>query len=90
MDRDSPRSHLERFMTEDTSRVVLDPKILVGKPILRGTRISVEFVLELLAEGWTEPEILDEYPTIKPGDVAVCLRYAVNILSSERAFPSAA
>ena len=77
-------------MTDDAARIVLDPGILVGKPIVRGTRISVEFVLELLAEGWTEAEILAEYPTLKPGDVAACLRYAADILGAERAFPSAA
>ena len=78
------------MMTEETPRIALDPAVLVGKPILRGTRISVEFVLELLAEGWSEAEILAEYPMVQPGDVAVCLRYARSVLESERVFPSAA
>lgn len=43
-----------------------DPKILVGKPVVKGTRLSVEFILELFAAGWTEEQVLENYPTLTP------------------------
>lgn len=56
-------------------RITANPKILGGKPIIRGTRISVEFILELLASGATESEILQDYPHLKPSDIKACLQY---------------
>ena len=71
-------------------RITLDPKVLVGKPVIRGTRLSVEFVIGLLADGWSEAEILANYPGIAHEDVLACLAYARDALSSEKVFPSAA
>jgi uncharacterized protein (DUF433 family) len=71
-------------------RIALDPDILAGKPIVRGTRLSVEFIIGLLAEGWTEADILSEYPGLHPDDIKACLAYARDILRSEKVFPSAA
>jgi len=71
---------------EPEPRIVLDPKILTGKPIIRGTRISVDFILELLASGWTESSILQEYPGIGHEDILACIRYAQEIVRSERVF----
>jgi uncharacterized protein (DUF433 family) len=76
-------------MTEN-NRIALAPEILAGKPVIRGTRLSVEFVIGLLADGWTEADILENYPGIEHDDVLACLAYARDILSSERIFPSAA
>ena len=70
----------------DDSRIVADPKVLVGKPVVRGTRLSVEFIIGLLAEGWSHKEILDEYPSLTDDDITACLNYARDILSSERVF----
>ncbi len=70
-----------------TERIVLDPKILVGKPVVRGTRIAVEFVMELLGEGWSEEEILRNYPGLTAEDIRACCRYAGTLLSEERVFP---
>ena len=70
----------------DDSRIVADPKVLVGKPVVRGTRLSVEFIIGLLAEGWSRKEILDEYPSLTDDDITACLNYARDILSSERVF----
>jgi uncharacterized protein (DUF433 family) len=67
-------------------RIVADPKILVGKPIVKGTRISVELVVELLASGWTHAQILDNYPTLKEDDISACLAYASHLLHEERVF----
>jgi len=77
-------------MTTELPRIVLDPTVLAGKPIIRGTRLSVEFVLGLLAEGWSEADILTNYPGIAHDDIIACLAYARDMLSSERVFPSAA
>ena len=75
-------------MTEDwKSRIVIDPGILAGKPVIKGTRISVEFVLDLLANGWTVETILKNYPHLKKEDIIAVLRYATEILKEERVYP---
>ncbi len=74
----------------DQSRIVLDPDILSGKPIIRGTRLAVEFIIGLLADGWGEADILRNYPGVEREDIAACLTYARDALSSERVYPSAA
>jgi uncharacterized protein (DUF433 family) len=71
-------------------RVTLDPNVLVGKPVIRGTRLAVEFVIGLMADGWTEADILQGYPGLTHDDILACLAYARDTLSSERVFPSAA
>jgi uncharacterized protein (DUF433 family) len=65
------------------SRITLDPEILAGKPVIKGTRISVELILELLANGWTDEEILENYPQLEKEDVQSALRYASDILKDE-------
>lgn len=77
-------------MIEVGSRIVLDPQVLAGKPIIRGTRISVEFVLSHLVDGWGEADILANYPGITREDVIACLAYARDTVSSEKVFPTAA
>ena len=67
--------------------ITVDPQILVGKPVVKGTRISVELVIDLLAAGWTEQQVLDSYPTLKPDDVRACLAYASELLHAEKVFP---
>jgi uncharacterized protein (DUF433 family) len=76
-------------MTEQ-NRITLAPEILAGKPVIRGTRLSVEFVIGLMADGWGEADILENYPGIERDDILACLAYARDTLSSERTFPSAA
>ena len=62
-------------MTEP-ARIVLDPLVLAGKPAVRGTRLSVEFIVGLLADGWSEAEILENYPNLQRDDIRACLAYA--------------
>jgi uncharacterized protein (DUF433 family) len=57
-------------------RITADPKILVGKPVVKGTRIAVEFVVDLLAAGWTHEQILDNYPNLTADDIRACLACA--------------
>ena len=67
-------------------RISIDPKVLVGKPVIKGTRLAVEFVIDLLAQGWTDAEILRNYPGLKHKDILACLFYAKEILSSEKVY----
>ena len=55
--------------------IIIDPKILVGKPVIKGTRLAVEFIVELLAQGWAENEILRNYPGITHDNITACLKY---------------
>ena len=57
-------------------RIILDPKVLTGKPVVRGTRMSVEFVVNLLANGWSERQIQDSYLKLTTTDIRACLAYA--------------
>jgi len=63
-------------MTTTHDHIVLDPAILAGKPIIRGTRLSVEFVIGLMTDGWSEQDILVNYPSLSREDIAACLSYA--------------
>jgi uncharacterized protein (DUF433 family) len=75
-------------MEEDwKSRITVDSKVLAGKPVIRGTRISVEFILDLLANGWTIEEILKNYPQLKREDVIAALKYVAEILKEEKVYP---
>jgi uncharacterized protein (DUF433 family) len=74
------------FFMKVVSRIVLDPTVLAGKPVIRGTRISVDLVLELLASGWQEATILEEYPGLEHEDILACIRYAQEIVRSERVY----
>jgi len=56
-------------------RITLDPRVLVGKPVIKGTRIAVELVVDLLAKGWTQEQLLDSYPNLTVEDIQVCLAY---------------
>ena len=71
-------------------RITLDPGVLVGKPVIRGTRLSVEFIIGLMADGWSEADILANYPGVTREDIVACLAYARDLLRSEKIFPSAA
>ena len=74
-------------MGEDwRERITVDPKVLSGKPVIKGTRIAVEFILELLAKSWTVEDILKNYPQLKREDVAAALKYAAEILKEKKAY----
>ena len=76
-------------MTAADQRIVLDPAVLAGKPLVRGTRLSVEFIIGLMADGWSEADILANYSGLTHDDIAACLAYARDVLNSERVFPAA-
>jgi len=56
-------------------RIVADPKVMVGKPVIKGTRLTVEFIIDLLANGWSEAAILHNYPGLTVEDIRACLAY---------------
>jgi uncharacterized protein (DUF433 family) len=58
---------------DNSTRIVLDPSILAGKPVIRGTRLSVDFIIGLMADGWAEADIIANYPGLSHDDVAACL-----------------
>ena len=72
-----------------TERIIIDEKILAGKPIIKGTRISVEFILELLSSGMSMEEILQEYPHLKKEDILAALTYATKVLKKEEIYATA-
>lgn len=67
-------------------RVVIDQAILDGKPVVKGTRLSVEFIMGLLAQGWSEEEVLRNYPALVQEDIQACLAYAHELLQAERIY----
>ena len=68
-------------------RIIVDSEVLVGKPVIKGTRLAVEFVIGLLAEGWSEQDIMDNYPGLTREDIKACPGYARSVLQSERVYP---
>ncbi len=70
-------------------RITLDGAVLAGKPVVRGSRLAVDFIVGLLGQGWTEADILRNYPGITHDDIAACLQYASEILQSEKVYPAA-
>jgi len=68
-------------------KITVDPNILAGKPIIKGTRIAVEFILDLLANDWTIENILENYPQLKKEDITAVLKYATEILKEKKVYP---
>ena len=69
------------------NRIVVNPAVLLGKPVVRGTRLAVEFIVDLLAQGWSEADILRNYPGLTHEDVLACLNYASSLLRAEKVYP---
>jgi uncharacterized protein (DUF433 family) len=70
-----------------TDRIVVDSEVLAGKPVVKGTRLAVEFILELLAAGQTESELLESYPGLTHEDILACFSYASYLVYEYRAYP---
>jgi len=67
--------------------IAVDDSVLSGKPVIKGTRLAVEFIIALLAEGWTEADILRNYPGLTHEHILACLAYAKDRLTEEQVFP---
>ena len=68
-------------MTSD--RIEIDPKVMMGKPVIRGKRITVELILRKLSEGATQSDLLDAYPRLTRADIQAAIRYAADMLAHE-------
>jgi uncharacterized protein (DUF433 family) len=68
-------------------RITINPKIMVGKPVIRGTRLTVEFILNLLAHGETVEKIVQEYEGLNPEDIRACLMFANKFLGDTSFMP---
>jgi uncharacterized protein (DUF433 family) len=77
----------EKMHRDWQERIVVDPKVLVGKPLILGTRLSVEFILDLLANDWTIEQVLSEYPQLEREDVMAVLKYAAEMAKEEMVYP---
>ena len=69
------------------ARISLNPKVMAGKPVIKGTRLTVEFILNLLAHGATAAEIISEYQGLTPEDVQACILFATRSLESTAFMP---
>ena len=68
------------------ARITVNPKVMVGKPTIRGLRITVEQILKALAGGVTSQELLEDYPELEPEDIQAVLLYAAELVSEEQIF----
>jgi uncharacterized protein (DUF433 family) len=67
---------MRRSVVTIEGRIKVNPRVMLGKPVVRGTRITVELILRKLSEGATEAELLDSYPRLKPEDIKAAIGYA--------------
>jgi len=70
-------------------RITLNPKVMTGKPVIKGTRLTVQYILNMLAKGASPADILDEYEGLTPEDLQACLLFAVKALESMAFMPLA-
>jgi uncharacterized protein (DUF433 family) len=68
-------------------RIEMDPSVMLGKPVIRGTRIPVELILRKLGEGATEEELLDGYPRLTAEDIRAAMAFAADVLAHEETIP---
>ena len=68
-------------------RIIINPEVMVGKPVIKGTRIPVDTVVRLLAQGITQEEILEDYPNLKKEDIRAALEYVADVVEGEDVFP---
>ena len=66
------------------NRIYFDPKVLGGKPVIKGTRLAVEKIIELMAAGWSKHQIIENHSGVSHEDISACLFYASEVLKSER------
>mgnify|MGYP001408568202 CR=1 FL=1 len=72
-----------------TERIAINPKVMLGKPVIRGTRIPVELILRKLAEGGSEEDLVDSYPRLTREDIRAAIAYAADVVAHEENLPMA-
>ncbi len=78
--------HLEAAMTT-SDRIEINPEIMLGKPVIRGTRVTVELLLRELADGATEADLLEQYPHLTAEDIKAAIGYAAETIAREQRAP---
>ena len=71
----------------ELTRIEINPAVLAGKPIIKGTRIPVELIIKLVAQRWTDDQIIAEYPALKKEDIREALLYAEKLVQNEEVYP---
>ena len=71
----------------DSERISIDSEVLQGKPVVKGSRLAVEFIVDLLAQGWSSKDVLRNYPGPTAADTKVGLSYASGLMRAERVYP---
>lgn len=66
-----------------TERIEINPRVMLGKPVVRGTRITVELILRKISEGATEADLLESYPSLKPEDIRAAVSFAADTVAHE-------
>jgi uncharacterized protein (DUF433 family) len=66
-----------------TERIEINPKVMLGKPVVRGTRITVELLLRKLSEGASETDLLEDYPHLSAEDIRAAIKYAADVIARE-------
>lgn len=69
-------------------RIVVNPKVMVGKPVIKGTRVAVYEIVARVAQGWTFQEILEDFPRVTKKDITAALMYAGKLVEGEEIFPA--
>lgn len=67
-------------------RIIIDQEVLAGKPVIKGTRISVDFILELLGNEWSYEQIIENYPQLTKEDILAAISYSAEILKDEKTY----
>lgn len=78
-----PTRDKEGSMATNHDRIEVNPRVMLGKPVIRGTRVTVELILRKLAEGATEEELLDGYPHLTVNDIRAAMGYAADVIAHE-------
>lgn len=71
----------------ENKRIIVNPGIMAGKPVIKGTRIPIDTIVRLIAQGITQEEILEDYPNLKKEDIKAVLEYVADIVQGENVFP---
>ncbi len=74
---------MEKKTENILERIEINPKIMLGKPVVKGTRLTVEIILQKLANGQSEEQIISSYPFLTKEDIKACIQYAANLVSLE-------
>jgi uncharacterized protein (DUF433 family) len=75
-------------MTLSTEKIEINPNVMMGKPVIRGTRVTVELILRKLSEGASEVDLLDAYPHLTGGDIRAAIKYAADVVAHEEVITS--